>query len=587
MTNEYTYGEDNLLTEFNINKERTVSYVYDDLNRLNDITISTTAPINIHYYYADSNRSGYSTTKIEEEIIDDTTYRYEYDAVGNITKISKVLSDDTAEPLYSYTYDKLNELTEVFDYTNLAKHTYTYNTAGNMTKEVNTYYNSSSVPVSSTTIKYAYSDSNWKDKLTNYNGQTITYDEIGNPLSYRDGMTMTWKNGRQLATLQDEDNDITYNYDSNSVRISKNVNGVEYTYTYLNGMLVYETRGEAKFYYSYDANGILYSISYTLTDDVDPLTYYCTHNSRGDIIGIYNYIGELRAKYEYDAWGNVLSITDADGNEITSATHVGNLNPFRYRGYYYDAETGLYYLMSRYYDPVTHRFLNADGYFQSGGDVLDYNMSAYCRNNPISFVDPTGTKCTIHDPYYVPTCLHCSPERRKFVSERSDWIAKVNPSYSATLEASYENTYLGIVTVSSYSKLSYTSDNSNANSSIEIDLPDLSSTIHNKVGITDLSYTMDTQYLSGLLGVSYNNVTNSCGFVYGKNSDGLCWDITVDYGDGWYYSTGYTITMTYDTKEAIGVGIIAAGVCTVGYLLLGPIGGSITSTAISTVATKI
>ena len=203
-------------------------------------------------------------------------------------------------------------------------------------------------------------------------------------------MTMTWKNGRQLATLQDDENDITYNYDSNSVRISKNVNGVEYTYTYLNGMLVYETRGEAKFYYSYDSNGILYSIKYTLTDTSDTLTYYCTHNSRGDIIGIYNYQGTLRAKYEYDAWGNVLSVKDENGNEITSSTHVGNLNPFRYRGYYYDSETGLYYLMSRYYDPVTHRFLNADGYFQSGGDVLDANMSVYCRNNPIMFVDPTG-----------------------------------------------------------------------------------------------------------------------------------------------------------------------------------------------------
>ena len=153
---------------------------------------------------------------------------------------------------------------------------------------------------------------------------------------------------------------------------------------------MYETRGESKFYYSYDANGTLYSVKYTLTDSSDLMTYYFTHNSRGDIVGIYNGAGQLRAHYEYDAWGNVLSVTDQNGNAITSATHIGNLNPFRYRGYYLDTETGLYYLMSRYYDPVTHRFVNADGYFQSGGDVLDSNMSAYCRNNPISFVDPTG-----------------------------------------------------------------------------------------------------------------------------------------------------------------------------------------------------
>lgn len=115
-----------------------------------------------------------------------------------------------------------------------------------------------------------------------------------------------------------------------------------------------------------------------------------THNSRGDIIGIYNGDGALRAQYEYDAWGNVLSVTDENGNAITSATHVGNLNPFRYRGYYYDTESGFYYLMSRYYDPVTHRFINADGYFQAGNGILDANTFAYCSNNPIMYSDPNG-----------------------------------------------------------------------------------------------------------------------------------------------------------------------------------------------------
>ena len=174
------------------------------------------------------------------------------------------------------------------------------------------------------------------------------------------------------------------------MRISKTVNGVKYTYAYINGLLMYETRGNAKFYYSYDANGTLYSVKYTLTDSSDLMTYYFTHNSRGDIVGIYNGAGQLRAHYEYDAWGNVLSVTDQNGNAITSATHIGNLNPFRYRGYYLDTETGLYYLMSRYYDPVTHRFVNADGYFQSGSDILDTNMFTYCRNNSIAYQDGTG-----------------------------------------------------------------------------------------------------------------------------------------------------------------------------------------------------
>ena len=96
------------------------------------------------------------------------------------------------------------------------------------------------------------------------------------------------------------------------------------------------------------------------------------------------------ASYEYDTWGNVISVADSNGNSINNDNHIANLNPFRYRGYYYDSETGLYYLMSRYYDPVTHRFVNSDGYFQSGGNILDTNMNAYCANNPINRVDYTG-----------------------------------------------------------------------------------------------------------------------------------------------------------------------------------------------------
>ena len=236
------------------------------------------------------------------------------------------------------------------------------------------------------TGNYVTSETNEQGSTTQY-----AYDANGNPLTYRDGMSMTWKNSRQLATFTNGDTSISYGYDSDSVRTTKTVNGVKYTYAYLNGQLLYETRGDAKFYYSYDSNGILYNVRYTLTDGGTEYSYYYTHNSRGDIVGIYNGAGELKAHYEYDAWGNVISITDNNGNAITNPNHIGNLNPFRYRGYYQDTETGLYYLMSRYYDAVTHRFINADGYFQSGGSILDANTFAYCANNPVLNVDPLGT----------------------------------------------------------------------------------------------------------------------------------------------------------------------------------------------------
>ncbi|MCH5192125.1 MAG: RHS repeat-associated core domain-containing protein, partial [Oscillospiraceae bacterium] len=121
--------------------------------------------------------------------------------------------------------------------------------------------------------------------------------------------------------------------------------------------------------------------------------YYAVCNSRGDVEGIYNGAGELRAHYTYDSWGNVISITDQNGKEITSSTHIGILNPIRYRGYYYDAETGMYYVGSRYYDPQVGRWINADdtAYLGAGETLVSYNLFAYCSNNPVTGYDLDGT----------------------------------------------------------------------------------------------------------------------------------------------------------------------------------------------------
>jgi len=102
-------------------------------------------------------------------------------------------------------------------------------------------------------------------------------------------------------------------------------------------------------------------------------------------------MGNFQASYTYDAWGRVLSVKDKNGNEITDPNHIANVNPIRYRGYYYDRETGLYYLQTRYYDPETGRFINADGLVDTGTGVLGHNMFAYCDNNPVMLSDPSGT----------------------------------------------------------------------------------------------------------------------------------------------------------------------------------------------------
>ena len=141
---------------------------------------------------------------------------------------------------------------------------------------------------------------------------------------------------------------------------------------------------EAKLYFFYDSNGYLTRIYHNGTN------YYTATNLKGDVVAIYRHTGALWSTYEYDAWGNVISVKDANGADITSQTHVANANPIRYRGYYYDTETELYYLQSRYYNPDIGRFLNADGYLTTGQGVLSYNMFAYCGNNPVMYSDPSG-----------------------------------------------------------------------------------------------------------------------------------------------------------------------------------------------------
>ena len=115
-------------------------------------------------------------------------------------------------------------------------------------------------------------------------------------------------------------------------------------------------------------------------------TYYLLTNMQGDVIAIYNEAGQKIYEYAYDAWGNILRSAQIS----TGGRAANQVNPFRYRGYYYDTDTGLYYLQSRYYNPQWGRFLNADGYVSTGTGLLGYNMYAYCDNNPVMRVDNGG-----------------------------------------------------------------------------------------------------------------------------------------------------------------------------------------------------
>ena len=158
------------------------------------------------------------------------------------------------------------------------------------------------------------------------------------------------------------------------------MNGTATQYRYHGSVLISQVTGSNKLLFSYDANGNAVAVNYNGT------YYYYVRNGQNDVIRLIDGDNNTVVEYAYDSWGTPLSTTGS------LASTLGAQNPFRYRGYVYDAETGLYYVISRYYDPEIGRWINADNQIAGvGGEVLGYNMFAYCMNNPVNMSDPTGS----------------------------------------------------------------------------------------------------------------------------------------------------------------------------------------------------
>lgn len=294
---------------------------------------------------------------------------YLRDNKGNILSIKENNKEKA-----SYIYDDLGQLVRENNvYTNKSV-TYTYDKAGNITKvDEYDYTNDDLGEIKSSKI-YSYEDSEWKDLLTSFNGQTITYDEIGNPLTYRNGMNFIWQ-GRQLKCLQQDDKVIEYTYNSDGIRTSKTVNDVKTTYQLDETKIISETTKDNTKWYIYDDNDSIIGFEYK------EKAYYFEKNAQGDIVRIFDDNGNFICEYLYDSWGNISSI---EGDE-----KIANANPFRYRGYYYDNENGFYYLQSRYYDSYTGRFLNADEQINDNS-ILGTNLYTYCNNNAVNMCDNDG-----------------------------------------------------------------------------------------------------------------------------------------------------------------------------------------------------
>ena len=172
------------------------------------------------------------------------------------------------------------------------------------------------------------------------------------------------------------------------VRSSKTVGSTTYKYDTLSGKVMRQTWLGKAIEFIYDENNQPYAMRYNGT------VYYYVLNVQGDVVGLLNASGAIAVEYTYDPWGKLLNINTHGSTPTMDVQYstAAEANPLRYRGYYYDTETGFYYLQTRYYDPAICRFINADTYTTTDAEgLLSTNMFAYCENNPVNMSDETGT----------------------------------------------------------------------------------------------------------------------------------------------------------------------------------------------------
>ena len=371
----YTYNIENQPTQLRFGADnRKLTYTYDPIGRLYRRVAVGAANYTTQYaYFGPDPEDTILTTPLVTSITQNgQNFSYTYDNVGNI-------SSETRNGLTTtYVYDNLGQLTRVNDPHANKSTMYLYDRGGNMTGYLSAPYTlAPTLEGVNETVFYTYGDNNWKDKVTAIGGKAITYDAIGNPLTY-DGWTFTWKAGRMLASMVKSGTNAQFTYDHNDLRIKKVVNGVTTNYT-LNGKnVVHMTQGSHDLHFFYDAQGKPGMVTY---NDVD---YFYVYNLQGDVVALIDANGTQVVEYGYDAWGNPISKTGS------LAATIGTLNPFRYRGYVYDEETGLYYLRSRYYNPVWKRFVNSDQHLGIVRGINTHNTYSYCFNSPCTMSDQSG-----------------------------------------------------------------------------------------------------------------------------------------------------------------------------------------------------
>lgn len=231
--------------------------------------------------------------------------------------------------------------------------------------------------------KFVY-DSTIKDRLISFNNKPISYNDTNplNPTSY-DGKTFTWV-GRRLKQIRGNLT-VDFEYNEQGLRIKKQTPVEEFNYFYDGDLLITLINNQYRLDFLYDENKQLYGFIYNRET-----TYFYIRDILQNIIGIIDINGNLVVKYDYTAFGICTILSDS------TIDHIGTVNPFRYKGYYYDVETNMYYCKSRYYVPEWGRWLSGDNVRYLQPDSLTgMNLFMYCGNDHVNMIDPSGNSAIL------------------------------------------------------------------------------------------------------------------------------------------------------------------------------------------------
>ena len=390
----YTYKSDyeDVIDKVMLPSGKQSSIQTDVFGRLTSRTVNTSVPMSDTYTYKAN--GSYTTPLVEKETLTcgnlSEEYRYTYDANNNVTQIRNI----AGELLVSYEYDGLNRLIRE-DVAGVDTTLYVYDKSGNIqSKNIFDYKEAEGRSVSEllnykprNQMTYGYNIAVNDDLLSSYNGsESLWYDDCGMPLVwFKHGekssclrYLLQWSRLRLTRITDMETGKIyLYTYNDQGIRTEKVIDGIRHKY-YLHGeQIIAEKIGDKYIKYYYDGTGIC-GFNYDGTD------YYYQKNIFGDILKIYDGNGKVYGEYGYTAWGKCRIKANING--------IGEINPFRYRGDYYDEEISLYYLNARYYDPEVGRFISADSMeYLSPESINGLNLYSYCGNNPVMNMDPTGT----------------------------------------------------------------------------------------------------------------------------------------------------------------------------------------------------